>query len=197
VAVLVYNFYTALAAQTAIDTVKLTLNSLPLPHGTVEVRHYRVDSTHSNAYGVWLTQGKPTNPSAAQMTAMRTASNLVELNTMKTINYSGGADTESFTIPRQGLSLLVFKSTATSSVNENGKKLFNAPELSFSQGVISTNTSSGLSVSIFDLEGKLIKTFRTAQRSVNMNTLTGKRGVYLVRAQTEGARITTKFIRTE
>jgi xylan 1,4-beta-xylosidase len=112
VAVLVYNFYKQLAGQTAIDNVALSV-SLPFSNGTsVEVRHYRVDSLHSNAYAVWLKQGKPSNPSTTQLTDMQTASNLAELNPVKTVTYSGTAYSESFTLPRQAVSLLVFKNTA-------------------------------------------------------------------------------------
>jgi xylan 1,4-beta-xylosidase len=196
VAVMVYNFYKELSGQTAIDNVDLTVNNLPLPNGTVEVRHYRVDSTHSNPYSVWLKLGKPQSTNASAMDQMRTASNLAEMYTVKTITHSGGPYTESFALPRQGLSLLLFKSTATST-NECGAVRLNAPAISFSQGMISTRTSNGLSVSLFDLDGKLIKTCRTKQPSVDVRTLTAKRGIYLVRARSGGERIATKFIRIE
>lgn len=196
VAVMVYNFYKDLGGQTAVDDVNLTVNNLPLPNGTVEVRHYRIDSLHSNPYGVWLKLGKPASTNTSAMDQIRTASNLTELNPAKTITNSGGPYTETFALPRQGVSLLLFKSTSTS-VNEFREKRLNAPAISFSHGMISTLSSKGLSVSIFDLDGKLMKTCRTTQQSVDMRTLTGKRGIYLVRAWSGEARITTKYVRIE
>lgn len=79
VAVLVYNFYKSLAGQTAIDDINFSISNLPLRQGQVEVSHYRVDETHSNAYGVWLKQGKPALPSTTQWSDMRAAAELAEI----------------------------------------------------------------------------------------------------------------------
>lgn len=120
VAVLVYNFYKSLAGQTAIDDINFSISNLPLRQGLVEVSHYRVDETHSNAYGVWLKQGKPALPSTTQWSDMRAAAELAEIRPATTINYSGAAYTESFTLPRQGLSLLLFKSNSPIHVASKG-----------------------------------------------------------------------------
>jgi xylan 1,4-beta-xylosidase len=199
VAVMVYNFYKSLSGQTAVDDVSLTVNNLPFPNGDVEVRHYRVDETHGNAYGVWVKQGKPAKPSTAQWDEMRTASNLAELNPMKIVKYTGAAYTESFTLPRQGISLLLFKNPSATSIRPDAKKP-SAPALSFSGGMVVASPLSGrdgLFLSIFSMDGKLIKSYSTMERSIDVRKVTGSRGLCLVRAQAGGKRMLTKFVNME
>jgi xylan 1,4-beta-xylosidase len=165
-AVMVYNFYSALAGQTAVDTVNLTVNNLPLPTGTVEVRHYRVDSLHSNPYAVWLRLGRPASTNTSAMDQIRTASNLAEMYTVKTINYSGAAYTETFTLPRQGVSLLIFKSNNVG-IAGNTPLLAARPALSLKGTTLHLAgvRERPVEVTVFSLDGQTIK-FLTISREI-------------------------------
>src|SRR5262245_9192448 len=78
--VLVYNYFATLNT-TGTDNVTITVNNLPaaLMGKEVFVTHFRVDETHSNPYSVWVTQGRPTNPTEAQWQAMRQQQHLALL----------------------------------------------------------------------------------------------------------------------
>ena len=196
VAVMVYNFYVTLGGQTLSDDVNLTINSLPLPQGQITVNHYRIDSLHSNAYAVWLKQGKPSKPSTAQWNEMRDSSNLAQMYPMKTISYTGGAYTESFTLPRQGMSLLVFKSNSVSTLK--GAAL--SPMKSVSPLMITGTTlhSSGdfngpIVATIHRLDGKEVKRLSVSRNGSDLRQLLPK-GIYLVSVEANSARIIGKVV---
>ena len=74
------------------------------------VTHYRIDDRHSNAYAEWLRMGSPVAPDPAQYAAMQRASELGVLEpSPAAVALSDGKATVSFTLPRQGVSLLVLR----------------------------------------------------------------------------------------
>jgi hypothetical protein len=192
VTVMVYNFYKELGGQTASDNVNLTVNNLPLPNGKVEVTHFRIDSLHSNAYGVWLKQGKPPKPSTVQWNEMRTASELAVLK-KDVIDYSGAAYSESFTLPRQGISFLMLRKAETTAIEIHDTKPVR-PTLHVSGTTVATG-GKRLVLSFFSIDGKLIKTCSIKNASVDLRNVTGYRGVCLVRIESESNVLTSKFIR--
>lgn len=195
VAVLVYNFYKSLAGQTAVDNVALTVNGMPLPNGKVQVTHFRVDSTHSNAYAVWLQNGKPKSPSTDIWDKMRAASKLALLNPVDTISFTGSAYTKSFTLPRQAVSLILFKTLEKVSVKKAVNSIVNKPVVAFSGSKV-INNGKELTLSIFSVDGKLIKSFSTTRSEVDIRNLTDYRGVCLIRCESEGRVVTSSFNRT-
>jgi xylan 1,4-beta-xylosidase len=195
VAVMIYNFYKSLGGQTAVDNVALTVNNMPLPKGKVQVTHFRVDSTHSNAYAVWLQNGKPRSPSNDVWDKMRAASKLALLNPVDTIDFAGSAYTNSFTLPRQGLSLILFKSLEKVSVNKSVNSIINKPVIAFS-GTKVLNNGKELLLSVFSVDGKLIKSLSTTNSEIDICSITGYRGVCLIRCESEGKVISSSFIRT-
>src|SRR5215216_110629 len=56
--------------------VTLALEGLGLKNGQAKLTHYRVDTTHSNAYTAWKNQGSPVAPTPAQYKALEAASQL-------------------------------------------------------------------------------------------------------------------------
>ena len=194
VAVIVYNFYKALAGQTAVDDVNLTVNSLPFPNGAVEVRHYRVDSLHSNPYSVWLNLGKPQSTNTSAMDQIRTASNMAEMYTAKTITYSGGAYTESFTLPRQGVSLLVFKSNSVRIGRESAlAPMVSRPKLSISGTMlrIAGLKEGPMDLIIYHLDGKKVKQLRLTGKSCDLRQFLSK-GTFLVSVRTKDVSVIGK-----
>jgi len=71
----------------------------------VKVTEYRVDADHSNAYAAWLKMGSPQEPTAAQVEALRKAS---ELAVVRSGNEPvvGGSVSLKTELPRQGVGLL-------------------------------------------------------------------------------------------
>jgi hypothetical protein len=194
VAVIVYNFYKVLGGQTGSDLVNITLNDLPLPKGQVTVQHFRVDSLHSNPYAVWLKQGKPVKPSTSQWDEMRAAQNLAEIQPAKTINYTGAAYTDTFTLPRQSVSLLLFKSSnGVINKTDLSSSSTKAPAISIT-GTILRTTGSGkvpMDVGLYSLDGKCIKRLRVSNAVCDLRQFLPK-GTYILHAKVRAESITGK-----
>jgi MYXO-CTERM domain-containing protein len=106
VQVAVYNYYKNMATTTSgSDSVTVTVNNLPFT-GQVYVTQFVIDSSHSNPYSVWTSQGKPNNPSEAQWQAMRAAQHLALAQPVSQTTVSGSYST-TFTLNRQGASLVI------------------------------------------------------------------------------------------
>jgi xylan 1,4-beta-xylosidase len=103
VSVLVWNYHDDdLPAPDA--AVELTITGLP--NGRATVTHSRVDREHGNSYEKWKAMGSPQPPSAAQHAELERASILAPLSPAATIDIRDGKTVQSFTLPRQGVSLL-------------------------------------------------------------------------------------------
>ena len=90
--------------------VTLALEGLGLKDGKAKLTHYRVDTTHSNAYTVWKTQGSPATPTPAQYKALEAGSALATLaGSPATIEVKDGRATLPITLPRQAVSLVVLE----------------------------------------------------------------------------------------
>jgi len=89
--------------------VQLSVNGLPLGAGDVRLTHYRIDETHSNAYGAWKRMGSPVAPTAAQYAQLVAAGELGLIGGSATGRVEQGSLSLSFVLPRQGVSLLVIE----------------------------------------------------------------------------------------
>ena len=89
--------------------VQLSVNGLPLAGGVARVAHYRIDETHSNAYGAWKRMGSPVAPTAAQYAQLVAAGELGLIGGPATGRVEKGSLSLSFLLPRQGVSLLVIE----------------------------------------------------------------------------------------
>ncbi len=79
--------------------------SVPRAFGaTASVTHTRVDDTHGNAFQLWVAQGSPAAPSAAQLAELREAMGPVTHSEQAPV--ANGAVSLSFQLPRFGLSLV-------------------------------------------------------------------------------------------
>jgi xylan 1,4-beta-xylosidase len=72
------------------------------------VQHFRIDQEHSNAFTAWKKMGSPQNPTAEQYTQLEKAGQLAALES-RTADAENGRMNVAFTLPRQAVSLLVFK----------------------------------------------------------------------------------------
>ncbi len=70
------------------------------------VEHFRVDSDHSNAFGVWREMGSPRSLSGSQYERLRNAGQLQLLNPPAWTNVQDGTVRLQLVLPRQAVSLL-------------------------------------------------------------------------------------------
>jgi xylan 1,4-beta-xylosidase len=85
--------------------VALTVQGLDKSLEQAQLRHYRIDGQHSNAYAVWQKMGSPREPSARQLAALRKASELTPWEAPRTAVVRDGQVVLRFTMPRQSVSL--------------------------------------------------------------------------------------------
>jgi xylan 1,4-beta-xylosidase len=88
----------------------IKVNVKGLRRGIPAVTHYRIDQLHSNSYAAWQRMGSPIAPDKAAYDSLRAAAQLSALDAAETtMTRSGGVLQLSFTLPRQGVSLLVIR----------------------------------------------------------------------------------------
>jgi xylan 1,4-beta-xylosidase len=102
-AVLVWNYHDDDLPAPAAE-VELTIEGLRAGRPTVS--HHRVDAGHSNAYEAWKQMGSPDRPSAAQYAALEKAGQLQALNPPQRLRVESGRLALTFSLPRQGVSLI-------------------------------------------------------------------------------------------
>jgi xylan 1,4-beta-xylosidase len=105
-AVLVWNYHDDdLPAPPA--EIDITIDGLPASQSfQATVEHYRVDNDHSNAYTRWKSMGSPQSVTPTQRAELEKAGRLEMLESPKRLSLSNGKAVISFTLPRQGVSLL-------------------------------------------------------------------------------------------
>jgi xylan 1,4-beta-xylosidase len=72
----------------------------------IQINHYRIDKTHSNAYTEWVNQGKPNYPSKEQFDAIKSRDSLEKYEKVKTISFKDNKVTIEFNLPSHSISLL-------------------------------------------------------------------------------------------
>jgi xylan 1,4-beta-xylosidase len=90
-------------------TVDIALEGVPLADGTARLQHFRIDAAHSNAFEVWKTLGSPQTPTREQYSQVEKAGQLGSLDEPRKIDVKGGKIPIRFSLPRQGVSLLVIE----------------------------------------------------------------------------------------
>ena len=88
--------------------VTVPVNGLPVEAKRVQVRHYRVDRDHSNSYAAWKAMGSPQRPTPEQYASLERAGHLELLAPPVWLPIVNGKAEVSFTLPRQGVSLIQF-----------------------------------------------------------------------------------------
>ncbi|MEO6527328.1 MAG: beta-xylosidase [Gemmatimonadaceae bacterium] len=93
--------------------VTLALAGLSAARTGARVTHYRIDEQHSNAYAEWKRMGSPIAPNDQRYQRLLDASKLAMLGDPTPMAITDGAGTLRFSLPRQGVSLLVVEWDAT------------------------------------------------------------------------------------
>lgn len=89
--------------------VELTLNGLPVRSGTLQLRHYRIDQEHSNAYTLWKKMGSPQQPTARQYAQLEKAGQLTEIGPKRSCHVKNNKVKLQLDLARQAVSLLIFE----------------------------------------------------------------------------------------
>jgi xylan 1,4-beta-xylosidase len=90
----------------AATSIELTVGGMPAKTSRGLVEHFRVDSSHSNAFSVWKETGSPQSPDAAQYELLERAAQLQLLSSPAWVPISQGTAHVQLTLPRQGISLI-------------------------------------------------------------------------------------------
>jgi xylan 1,4-beta-xylosidase len=86
--------------------ITMTIGGIPASANRVLLKHYRIDRDHSNSYTVWKAMGSPQNPTAEQYARLEAAGRLALLEPPKSVPSANGKVEVSFSLPRQGVSLV-------------------------------------------------------------------------------------------
>jgi xylan 1,4-beta-xylosidase len=113
--ILVWNYHDDIVTVAA-TPVHLAIQ-LPSGFGpSARVSHLRVDESHGDAYTVWVSQGMPASPSAAQVAALQQAMDPSLLVPDRTVAVpAGGSIGVDFDLPRFGVSLVTIVPVAGAS----------------------------------------------------------------------------------
>jgi xylan 1,4-beta-xylosidase len=103
--VMVWNYQDEDVAGPTAD-IDLKVSGLPSNAKHVLLRHYLIDTNHSNAYTVWQQMGSPQHPSAAQYSKLEKAGQLQLLGSPHSIDESAGSATLKLALPLQSVSLV-------------------------------------------------------------------------------------------
>ena len=105
-AVLVWNYHDDdLPATPA--SVNLSIEGMPARRATLE--HFRVDADHGNAYEAWKRMGSPQPPTDEQYAALEKTGQLAMLEPARRVDAADGNVNLTFTLPRQGVSLVLLR----------------------------------------------------------------------------------------
>ena len=111
VQVLVWNYHDDIVTVAA-TPVHLAIQ-VPTSFGALaRVSHLRLDESHGDAYTVWVSQGMPASPSAAQIAALQAAMDPSLLVPDRSVTVAAdGSVTVDFDLPRFGVSLVTVEPT--------------------------------------------------------------------------------------
>ena len=103
--VIVWNYHDHDVAVPAAN-VELIITGLPQAASRPDVRHYRIDETHSNAYTAWKEMGSPQRPTPEQYRRLLLQGRLQELTPPERKSVNQGELRIGFLLPRHAVSLL-------------------------------------------------------------------------------------------
>jgi xylan 1,4-beta-xylosidase len=89
--------------------VAIQAAGLPEDWSEAKLSHYRIDERHSNAYAAWRRMGSPIAPDERQYRQLLKAAELAEVEGPARVAVREGVAELGFTLPRQGVSLLVLE----------------------------------------------------------------------------------------
>ena len=107
VELLIWNYHDDDVSAPAAE-IDLTLDGLPSEVTRGVVEHFRIDSTHSNAFAAWKQMGSPQSLSATQHEQLQKEGQLQLLTAPESVPIQKGSLHLYFSLPRQSISLVRF-----------------------------------------------------------------------------------------
>ena len=104
--IMVYNFNQNVTDRES-ERAELTVR-MP-SSGSYRIIHYRIDETHSNAYSVWKSLGKPLIPDNDQMDQLKSREGLELCEPVSTIKPANNSISIPLVLPHHSVSLLIFE----------------------------------------------------------------------------------------
>ena len=86
--------------------VQLSIAGLPKDAKRIQMRHYRIDQDHSNAYTAWKQMGSPQHPSPEEYSKLESAGQLQLLESPRWLNIQAGSAELQFSLPSEAISLV-------------------------------------------------------------------------------------------
>jgi xylan 1,4-beta-xylosidase len=105
VEILIWNYHDD-DLPAAATQIELTVSGLSVKTTRALAEHFRIDSSHSNAFTAWKNMGSPQSPDASQYAQLEHAGQLQLLISPEWEPIKQGTAHLRFTLPRQGLSLI-------------------------------------------------------------------------------------------
>jgi xylan 1,4-beta-xylosidase len=106
VTVLVWNHQDDQYAMAPDAEVAVTLRHLPFAPERARVRHWRIDTGHSNAYTAWQEMGRPQDPTPEQLAALKARQGIEEGNPVQSAPDGERGLRLTLDLPLHALSLL-------------------------------------------------------------------------------------------
>ncbi len=104
-AIMIWNYHDDDILEVAETEIALKFQNVASDR--VKVTHYRIDGEHSNSYEAWKKMGSPQNPTIEQYDQLEAAGQLQLYTSPAYMNVNGGNLDLDFSLPRQGVSLVV------------------------------------------------------------------------------------------
>jgi len=104
---MIYSHHDDWDTETEFD-VDMEIVNIPFS-GPVSLKHYRIDSTHSNAYAEWVAQGKSKYPSGEQYEKIKAKAGLELYEPEKRVQVTEGKLNTGFMMPAHAVSLIEIK----------------------------------------------------------------------------------------
>jgi len=89
--------------------IQLSINGLPIRAGAAQLRQYRIDHDHSNAFTAWQRMGSPQQPTTKQYTELEQTGQLATIGAQQTVLVRDATTTLRLKLPRQAVALLVLE----------------------------------------------------------------------------------------
>ena len=86
--------------------VQVSVANLPADTKRIQLRHYRIDQDHSNAYAAWKQMGSPQHPSPEEYSKLESAGQLQLLESPRWLSIQGGSAELQFSLPSEAISLV-------------------------------------------------------------------------------------------
>ena len=197
--ILIYShFATQLQNSTPTDAINLTVNNIPWT-GSAQVETFLVDTTHSNTFTTWVSQGKPPIPTHAQWDAIRLSSNLND--SVVTTPLTGSTFTK--TIPQlhyYSVMLIILTNPSVVSVKSSSESMVKnsipislSTEISGGKMILTLPGNGQFTVRLVSTSGRTIVSARTAGASTSSISLAKvPAGTYLL----ECLGLDQKFVKT-